>query len=140
MSYTPTEWKTGDVITADKLNNMESGIAYSGVFVITATNVASKSNPQTQPTLDKTFLEITDAIKAGKVPVLKMIVSSSSVIFENNAGIVYANGDITVVNFNYNRAGFNGDGTQWDEALVETFISSDGAMSRYSEVSLNPAT
>ena len=26
MSYTPTEWKTGDVITADKLNNMESGI------------------------------------------------------------------------------------------------------------------
>lgn len=26
MSYTPTEWKTGDVITAEKLNNMESGI------------------------------------------------------------------------------------------------------------------
>ena len=26
MSYTPTDWKTGDVITAEKLNNMESGI------------------------------------------------------------------------------------------------------------------
>lgn len=26
MSYTPTEWKTGDVIAAEKLNNMESGI------------------------------------------------------------------------------------------------------------------
>lgn len=30
MSYTPTDWKTGDVITADKLNNMESGIANAG--------------------------------------------------------------------------------------------------------------
>lgn len=27
MSYTPTYWRTGDVITADKLNNIESGIA-----------------------------------------------------------------------------------------------------------------
>ena len=26
MSYTPTDWKTGDIITADKLNNMEGGI------------------------------------------------------------------------------------------------------------------
>lgn len=26
MSYTPTEWKTGDIITADKLNHAETGI------------------------------------------------------------------------------------------------------------------
>lgn len=26
MSYTPTNWATGDVITAEKLNNMENGI------------------------------------------------------------------------------------------------------------------
>lgn len=26
MAYTPTEWETGDVITAEKLNNMEQGI------------------------------------------------------------------------------------------------------------------
>lgn len=26
MSYTPTNWQTGDTITAEKLNNMESGI------------------------------------------------------------------------------------------------------------------
>lgn len=26
MSYTPTAWATGDVITADKLNNIEDGI------------------------------------------------------------------------------------------------------------------
>ena len=27
MTYTPTEWKTGDVVTAEKLNKMEQGIA-----------------------------------------------------------------------------------------------------------------
>lgn len=26
MAYTPTDWQTGDIITADKLNNMEDGI------------------------------------------------------------------------------------------------------------------
>ena len=26
MAYTPTNWQTGDIITADKLNNMEDGI------------------------------------------------------------------------------------------------------------------
>ena len=30
MSYTPTTWTTGDVITAAKLNNMEQGIASAG--------------------------------------------------------------------------------------------------------------
>ena len=36
MSYTPTEWKTGDVITADKLNNMEDGIVNAGQNVMVA--------------------------------------------------------------------------------------------------------
>lgn len=30
MAYTPTEWATGDVITAQKLNKMEQGIADAG--------------------------------------------------------------------------------------------------------------
>lgn len=28
--YTPTVWKTGDIITAEKLNNIEEGIANAG--------------------------------------------------------------------------------------------------------------
>jgi len=27
MAYTPTEWQTGDTVTAEKLNNIENGIA-----------------------------------------------------------------------------------------------------------------
>ena len=30
MSYTPNEWKKGDVVTSEKLNHMEQGIAESG--------------------------------------------------------------------------------------------------------------
>ena len=26
MAYTPTEWKTGDVITAEKMNKLEQGV------------------------------------------------------------------------------------------------------------------
>ena len=45
MSYTPTEWKSGDVITAEKLNNLEQGVADAqgggggggGATVLTAT-------------------------------------------------------------------------------------------------------
>lgn len=37
MSYTPTNWQTGDVITAEKLNHAEEGIATaSNVLLIEA--------------------------------------------------------------------------------------------------------
>ena len=35
-SYTPTEWATGDVITAEKLNHMETGIEDSSIIVVKA--------------------------------------------------------------------------------------------------------
>lgn len=34
MAYTPTEWETGDVITAEKLNKAEEGIADAGPYMI----------------------------------------------------------------------------------------------------------
>lgn len=64
MSYTPTNWVTGDTITATKLNNMEQGIANAGGGVsglITDTNDA----------LDKTYNEINDMISAGVLPYIK---------------------------------------------------------------------
>ena len=78
MSYTSTEWKTGDVITADKLNNIEQGIVNSGsgLFVINATGVASQDNPRTTPTLDKTYNEIKAALDAGMTLVIRYAESS----------------------------------------------------------------
>lgn len=59
MSYTPTEWKSGDTVTSAKLNKMEQGIANSGgSFIITASALSNNH------TLDKTWQEIYDAAEA----------------------------------------------------------------------------
>jgi len=58
MSYTPTEWNNGDVITAEKLNKLENGVAEGGsgggVLVIHLNNDTER--------LDKTWNEIHDAV------------------------------------------------------------------------------
>lgn len=53
MAYIPTEWETGDVITAEKLNKAEEGIqlANTDVLIVTAS----------EGTLDKKFSEIYSA-------------------------------------------------------------------------------
>lgn len=33
MAYTPNTWATGDTISADKLNNIEQGIAKAGLGI-----------------------------------------------------------------------------------------------------------
>lgn len=57
MSYTPTQWKDGDLVTSAKLNKMEQGIANGsgGSLIVHA-------NEQTG-TLDKTWKEIYDAMQ-----------------------------------------------------------------------------
>ena len=63
MSYTPTTWQTGDTITAEKLNNMESGIEDANYpFIVTLTPTAEDFSG----TMDKTPEEIDEACRAGK--------------------------------------------------------------------------
>lgn len=58
MAYTPTVWETGDVITAQKLNKMENGIAgINGVLSITVSDSGDDS------ILSATWQEINDAIE-----------------------------------------------------------------------------
>lgn len=56
MSYTPNTWKSGDVVTSAKLNNIENGIASAvlkaNISIDEQTGIA---------TLDKTWQEILDA-------------------------------------------------------------------------------
>lgn len=61
MSYTPTNWANGDVITTAKLNKIENGIVEAsnsggGVLVV---NIV---NNEKGPTLDKTWQQIHDAV------------------------------------------------------------------------------
>lgn len=68
MSYTPTNWQTGDTITAEKLNKLEGGVA-SGAMIVNIT-------PSTH-VLDKTFTEIYQAINNG-IPVYLSVADPSS--------------------------------------------------------------
>ena len=63
MSYTPTTWQTGDTITAEKLNNMESGIENANEpFIVTLTPTEQDFSGM----MDKTVAEITEAYEAGQ--------------------------------------------------------------------------
>ena len=53
MSYTPTEWVSGDVITAAKMNKLENGVANAGGGGGGVLKVTSSGG-----TLDKTWAEI----------------------------------------------------------------------------------
>lgn len=58
MSYDKQNWQTGDVITANKLNHIEDGIANGGGVLV----VSAVYDEQTDTTtLDKTWQEIHDA-------------------------------------------------------------------------------
>jgi len=50
MSYTPTTWENGDVITAEKLNHMEDGIsnADKGALVVNFALTSDSHNPGSQ--------------------------------------------------------------------------------------------
>ena len=66
--YTPTEWATGDVITAEKLNHMEDGIEACDNFVPTFTI----QNDNTV-TCDKTYEEVLTAVMANKCHIARVI-------------------------------------------------------------------
>ena len=69
MAYEPTSWQTGDVVTAEKLNKLEIGVASnsgSGNLIATATK-----NDNNYYVLDKTWKDIEDAINAGGTIMVK---------------------------------------------------------------------
>lgn len=61
MAYTPTEWETGDVITAEKLNKAEEGIAAASALVCSIEFTSA-----TTATIDEDYGDIVAAIRAGR--------------------------------------------------------------------------
>lgn len=60
MSYVKTVWETGDVITAEKLNNLENGVEAVG------SGVLSVGVNEDGETLKSKWQEIYDAMSSGK--------------------------------------------------------------------------
>ena len=61
MSYEKQTWVNGEVITDNKLNHMEDGIANAGGLILHATYDSSEE----RTVLDKTWQEINDAFVSG---------------------------------------------------------------------------
>lgn len=106
MSYTPTEWKTGDIVTAEKLNKLEEGVASGGgggggIFWI---NVTWDDNDV--GTLDKTFNEILSAVGDGLLPIVKLYdVGDEQVDVSINPVVaIHTTEDFYVVHVNFGEA------------------------------------
>lgn len=61
MSYEPTNWKTGDVVTSAKLNKLENAVANGGALKLNFTI----DNEAETITIDRTFAEIKEAVLSG---------------------------------------------------------------------------
>ena len=67
MSYTPTDWKTGDIITAEKLNKLEQGVSGgegNSDFYIVNIEITGMFEGAT---CDKTVAEMQAAVADGKI-------------------------------------------------------------------------
>lgn len=83
MGYTPTVWQTGDIVTSEKLNKIENGIADAvGVLVVTMSGDSM--------TTDKTWQEIYDALAARKEVVLVMSVDTEEQKLEYRDRVISA--------------------------------------------------
>ena len=75
MSYEKNIWKTGDIVTSEKLNHIEQGIEAGGssgggggMFIISTTDYDEEEG--TWSKIDKNFQEIQTAIDNGQMPIL----------------------------------------------------------------------
>lgn len=88
--YEKTNWQTGDTITADKLNHMESGIENANnPFIVTLTPTAQDFSG----TMDKTVAEIQAAYNSGKKIIFHMtalgITVDMPINYTDNNGSIY---------------------------------------------------
>lgn len=72
MSYTPTDWKTWDVITAEKLNKAEDGIKNAQPFIVTITTQDEETY-----TSDKTYAEVGAAIDNGLSVIFRLMYANT---------------------------------------------------------------
>ena len=98
MSYTPTEWQRGDIVTSQKLNKLEQGVANAGgggVFYVTM--VIAGEDPII---LNKTWKEIRDAAQSSLVICKRTYEDEDSCDFTYLAGYAEGgNGDPYTIHF-----------------------------------------
>ena len=113
MSYEPTEWKTGEIITANKLNKMEQGIADAGSgssggvtdyndlenkpISVTQTTYENDKSGETGELLGTTFYKISDAVPTLKEMLGSVVNGETTLTSANTMDI--GGGDMVVIGF-----------------------------------------
>lgn len=108
MSYTPTEWHSGDIVTSEKMNKLEQGVAAAGggggVFYVTKV-IAGDEDPII---LNKTWKEIRDAAQSSLVICKRTYEDEDSCDFAYLAGYKEGgNGDPYIIYFAYDETYFS---------------------------------
>lgn len=75
MSYIPTEWTKGDIVTSEKLNKIENGI--SGAYGLIVNAIGEESTV----TLDATYEEIENAVNSGRYVAVKSVGSEDEGLY-----------------------------------------------------------
>lgn len=113
MAYEPTNWVCGDIVTADKLNNMEEGIQEAltccesggGTSEPLIVNVTKPDPNYAYYVLDKTYNEILEVVQSGKLVYCNVPTGENYSGLErglSSLGCIGVNGDNYAVKFNYN--------------------------------------
>lgn len=66
MSYTPTNWQTGDTVTAEKLNNIEQGLFEVADISTSFTVILTPTSEDMSGIMDRSPQQIADAFNAGR--------------------------------------------------------------------------
>ena len=94
MSYIKTTWETGDVITAEKLNNIENELEALDDSVFIVNIDAEGSGGTITATADKTRQEMSAAVEAEKPIIIRLTrnypTQQSSTIFEMTPTNIWA--------------------------------------------------
>ena len=87
MSYTPTTWATGDVITAEKLNKLEGGVANAGSGTSAGNAVVFEFTASKDPdggfivSTTVTYNDVRTEMLAGKLCVARVDVGAGRIYY-----------------------------------------------------------
>lgn len=118
MSYEKHTWQTGETITAEKLNNLEDGVASNGgdVFFIVEFVEGTESN---KPIADKTTTEIINAMNSGKMVIghFRVSINETLLIADNTSFINYDTGVLSCI-FNGKTCRTNESSTSYEWTIL----------------------
>ena len=86
MSFTPKAWNTGDRVNASDMNRIENGVANAGNALIVGASGTWTMGIEPGVTLNKTFLEIYEALASGASVVVKYTPQTSGPLSDYTCG------------------------------------------------------